>query len=58
MTKHWQNHDNGYLAGNINSTRLFVITSEIFKGRVIFPKALVLQDEYFGKNYLSFVVSS
>ena len=34
-----------------NSTRPLVITSEIQKGRVILPKALVLQDECFGKNY-------
>ena len=30
-----------------NPTCSLVITSEIYKGRVIFPKALVLQDECF-----------
>ena len=33
------------------STCPLVITSEIYKGRVILPKALVLKDECFGKNY-------
>ena len=38
--------------GDKNSTRPLVkFTSEIYKGRVIIPKALVLQDECFGKNY-------
>ena len=37
--------------GDKNSTRPLLITSEILKGRVILPKALVLQDECFGKNY-------
>ncbi|KAH3895559.1 hypothetical protein DPMN_019724 [Dreissena polymorpha] len=32
-------------AGDKNSTRPLVLTSEILKGRVNFPKALVLQDE-------------
>ena len=41
---------NSYPGGKI-STRPLVITSEIYKGREILPKALVLQDECFGKNY-------
>ena len=32
----------GKVAGDKNSTRPLVITSEIWKGRVILPKALVL----------------
>ena len=39
------------MAGDKNSTRPLVITSEILKGRVILPIALVLKDECFGKNY-------
>ena len=39
-----------YIPGDKNSTRLLVITSEIWKGRVILLKALVLQDECIGKN--------
>ena len=38
--------------GDKNSTSPLVITSEIQKERLILPKALVLQDECFGKNYL------
>ena len=38
-------------ADDKNSTRPLVITSEIKKGQVIPPKALVLKDECFGKNY-------
>ena len=37
--------------GDKNSTHPLVIMSEIWKGRVILPKALVLLDECFGKNY-------
>ena len=36
-----------------NSTRPLVITSEIQDEPVILPKALVLQDKCFVKNYLS-----
>ena len=38
-------------AGDKNSTCPLVIRSEIWEGRVILPKAIVLQDECFGKNY-------
>ena len=41
-----------YGRGGKISTHPLVITSEIYKGRVILLKALVLQDECFGKNYL------
>ena len=37
--------------GDKNYTCPLVITSEIYKGQVILPKSLVLQDECFGKNY-------
>ena len=40
--------------GDKNSTCPLVITSEIYQGRVILPKALVLQDECFGEKFLSF----
>ena len=35
------NHKVNVVAGDKNSTHLLVITSEIWKGRVILPKALV-----------------
>ena len=38
-------------AGDKNSTRPLITTSDIQKGQVILAKALILQDERFGKNY-------